>query len=93
MFCATVSGGTRLISWKIMPMPAASRPRGSVLREFRSVDLDPSSRRSVDAVQDLEDRRFASAVLAEQGMDLARADFDTDVVERADAAEGLRHSG
>jgi hypothetical protein len=46
----------------------------------------------VDAVQDLEDCRFASAVLAEQGMDLAGADFDTDVVERADPAEGLRHS-
>ena len=26
-------------------------------------------------------------------MDLARADFDTDVFERTDAAEGLRHSG
>ena len=48
----------------------------------------PSGRR-MDAVEDLEDRRLARAILAEQRMDLAAEHFETDVVERAHAAECL----
>ena len=71
MFCATVSVGTRLISWKIMAMPAGARPRRVTLGERRAVDLDRAGRRGLDAVEDLQDRRLAGAVLAEQRVDLA----------------------
>ena len=43
----------------------------------------------VDAVEDLDERRLAGAVLAEERVDLAGADGDVDAAERGDAAEAL----
>ena len=45
------------------------------------------------AGDDLDQRRFAGAVLAEQRMDLARAHVEVDVLERSDAGERLGDAG
>ena len=81
MFCATVSVGTRLISWKIIPMPARFEASGLCSVSVRSVDLDLAGAWFVNAVQDLEDRRFAGAVLAEQRMNLATAHVEADIFQ------------
>ena len=44
---------------------------------------------AVDAGEDLHQRRFAGAVLADEAEDFARADVQADVVQRADAGKGF----
>ena len=44
------------------------------------------------AGEDVHQRRFAGAVLAEQRMDLAGPDIEIDVVQRAHAWEGLAYA-
>ena len=75
-FCATVRVGIRLISWKIMAMPARRAASAVKLGQRHAVDHDRARRRRLDAVQDLQDRRLAGAVVAEQGVDLARANVE-----------------
>ena len=93
MFWATVSVGIRLISWKIMPMPARLASRACARVSGTPPTSIVPALGIVDAVQDLEDRRLAGAVLAEQGVDLAGADVEGDVLEGAHAAETLRDAG
>ena len=47
---------------------------------------------TVDAAEDLDERGFAGAVLAEQRVDLAGPQLEVHAVERHDAAEALRHA-
>ena len=54
-----------------------------------AVDLDRALVGLLHAVQDLHQRRLAGAVLADQGVDRARADRDVDVVVGDDAREAL----
>ena len=86
-FCATVSVGTRLISWNAMATPAARAASAVKDGQRHAADLDRPRRRRLHAAQDLQDRRLAGAVLAEQRMHLARQDVEIDIVERANAAE------
>ena len=80
MFWATLSVGTRLISWKIIEMPARWPPRALCsVSGVPSTSIVPSLGH-VHAVQDLEDRRFAGAVAAEQRMDLAIGDAQVDAL-------------
>ena len=60
------------------------------LAEFRAVEQDAALAARVDAGDDLAERRFAGAVLAEQRADLAAVDAHRDVVERPHAGEGFR---
>ena len=46
----------------------------------------------MDAGEDLDERGFAGAILAEQRDDLAGADVDARVAEGVRAAELLRHA-
>ena len=56
-------------------------------------ELDLARVGAVRAGQDLEQRRLAGAVLAEQGVDLGRPDFEMDVLERLHAGEALADAG
>ena len=55
-------------------------------------DVDGAAVRRVGAGDDLDQRRLAGAVLAEQRVHLAGLHVEVDVLQHADAAEGLRHA-
>ncbi len=55
-----------------------------------TVDLDHTRIGTVEAGQNVHQRRLAGAVLAEKGMDLADARFEVDLVVRDDSREDLR---
>ena len=61
--------------------------------ERHAADLDPALIGAMNPVQDLEDRRLAGAVSAEQRMDLAGKDFEADVVKRPHTPKGLGNAG
>ena len=63
---------------------------GRVFFERLAVDLNAACSRRMNAIQDLKDGRLASAVLAEQRVDLAHMHVQADVAERGHAAESLR---
>ena len=73
--------------WWTMLMPRAMASVGPLI-----CDGSPSSRISPSSgvrqpVEDVHQRRLAGAVLAEQGMDLARAGLEVDVVVGDDARD------
>ena len=73
MFSATLNSSNMTVSWWIAVMPG----RPGVARRVRSdrswpVDRDLALVRRVDAGQDLDERRFAGAVLADQRGDVVR---------------------
>ena len=89
-FSATVNTGTSMKCWCTMPMPAAIASFGEwmatglpSMQDLALVGLD-------EPVEDVHQRGLARAVLAEQGVDLARADGQIDVVVGHEAAEALR---
>ena len=84
---------SRLISWKIMPIPARREASGECSVEGNAEHFDRSGGRRMDAIEDFQDRRFAGAVFAEQRMDFALLDVEADVVERANAAKLLGDAG
>ena len=57
------------------------------------VEPDFAGVRRIDAGQDLDQRRLAGAVLAEQRMDLAAAQIEIDRVERERSGEMLGQAG
>jgi len=60
------------------------------LQPYRpAVDQDFALVRVVETVEDLHQRAFARAVLAQQGMDLARPDVEADAIVGQDAGEAL----
>ena len=70
-------------------MPRSSASRGEANDHRLAVDRDLAARRTVDAREDLDQRRFAGAVVAEQAMDLAELDLERDVAQRDHRAEEL----
>ena len=84
-----------------MALSSSTRPRSWWTKRRPSGTTWPSSNglavelgvgavvRLVVAGERLDERRLARAVLAHQGVDLARADVDRDVLERARGAERL----
>ena len=85
MFSATVIHSIRPRSWW---MKAIGRPRRH--RHVLAAVADAAAIQRVDAGQNLDQCGFARAVLAEQRDDLAAADAQTHVVQRARGAELLR---
>ena len=61
--------------------------------ELALADADAAAVGGVHAGDDLDERRLAGAVLAEERVHLAGEDVEVDVLEDADAGEGLRDAG
>ena len=76
-------------SWKTVAMPSVER--GARIGEGHrlAVELIVPDARLMHAGQDLDQRRFAGAVVADQRHDLAGMDVEIDVGERRDRAEIL----
>src|SRR4029077_18554911 len=70
---------------------AASRLVGTHLRPLLALEGDAPVLRLIEAVDDVEHRRLAGAVRADDGADLAFADVEGDIAQRFDAAERKRH--
>ena len=89
MFSATVRSGNSSSSWKSWrcrpPAPPAGRRSAPPGRRPRIVPgIGP-----VDARDDLDQRRLAGAVLAQQRVDLAGMDVEADAVQRPHAGKRL----
>ena len=87
MFSVTVCDGTSVKCWWTIPSPAAIASRGEPERDRPAVDADLARVRPVEAGEDVHQRALAGAVLAEQGVDLAGAQLEVDVVVGDDARE------
>ena len=88
-FSATVKTGTSMKCWCTMPMPAAMASRGLRIVHRLAVDEDLALVRLEQPVEDVHQGRLAGAVLAEQGVDLARLDGQVDVVVGDQVTEAL----
>ena len=71
-------------------MPSALASRGLLIVDFLAVDEDLAGVALVGAGQDLDQRRLAGAVVAEQAHHLAGIEIDAGMVDGLDAAEGDR---
>ncbi len=71
--------------------PVAMGVARAVEMNLPALQQDATGIRANQATQRLHQRRLAGAVLAEQGMDLARLDLEAGAVERHGGAEGLAH--
>ena len=83
----TVCDGTSVKCWWTMPSPAAIASRGEPNATGRAVEQDLAGVGPVQPGEDVHQRALAGAVLAEQGVDLARAQVEVDVVVGDDARE------
>ena len=72
----------------------AQRPRGARVAgaDALALEIDLAGSRGVDAGDELDQRRLAGAVVADQRDDLAVVDLQVDVPEDLDMAEGLLHA-
>ena len=89
MFSATVKTGTSMKCWWTMPIPRAMASDGEAMLDGLAVEQDLALVRGEQPVQDVHERALAGAVLAEQGVDLARLDGQVDAVVGDDAGEAL----
>ena len=80
MFSATVSSSKSEKCWNTMPMPRARASTGERDGDRPPLPADLAGARLDDAVEDLDQRRLARAVLAQQRVDLARLDGEVDAV-------------
>ena len=92
MLSATLRSGISDSSWKMQAMPAALASAGEAKLTSLPVDHHAALVRRDDARHDLDQRRFAGAVLAEDGVDAAGMDRKLGLFERAHAAIALRHA-
>ena len=74
-------------------MPSARATTGSLSLDDAAVDLERPGVRPVGAGDDLDERRFAGAVLADEGVDLAGGQVERDALKRLHAAEGFGDVG
>ena len=84
MLSATLSSGISDSSWKTQTMPASLAAAGVAKRDLGAVQRScvPSSGRN-DAGQDLDQRRFPGAVLAQDGVDRRRPTTSSDAPSSA----------
>jgi hypothetical protein len=68
---------------------AIGPPAGDVT----SFQLDGAARRPVEAADDVDERRLAGTVRADQSDDLTAAQFEGDIPQRVDALEGAGNGG
>ena len=90
MLSATVRTGTSMKCWWTMLMPRAIASDGPAICTGVPVEQDLALVRHGQAVEDVHQCRLAGAVLAEQGVDLARSDVEVDVVVGDHARIALR---
>ena len=83
--------GVRVLEGTGEPMPPAPvrRPAGDVAL----LESDLATRRPVEAAEDVDERRLAGPVRADQADDLARLELERDVTQRLHARERTRHGG
>ena len=94
MFSSTVRLGNSDRSWKMTWMPSAFAWCGVKLLMGHAVDRDRAAWIGrMDAGEDLDEGRFAGAVLSDQAVDFARLDRPVDRVEGDGAAEALSDAG
>jgi hypothetical protein len=74
------------------PDPVLDRVLRGAERDPFALEQDLAFVGPVEAVEDVHERRFARAVLAEQRVHLAAVEVEIDVVVRDDAREPLRDS-
>ena len=89
MFSATVNSEISAISWNTTLMPCRSASRGELDLDLAAADADGAGILPVDPSEDLDQRRFAGAVLAHQRMNLARLERQVDVLQREHAGKAL----
>ena len=91
MFSAIDSIGTSASSWWMMTMPMLLAVVDAFEVAFLPAidDLAVIGAGRIDARQHLHQRRFAGAVLADDGVDLAFLDAEVDVRQRLDAGKRL----
>ncbi len=89
MFSATVRSGNSSSSWCTTAMPFAAG--GARRREGHACAVHPhlAAVGAMHAAHDLDQSRFAGAVLAQQRMHFAGAHVERDVLQHADAREGF----
>ena len=85
----TVSASNSEKCWNTMPMPRLAGGRGVGDGDRLALPADLARGRLQRAVDDLDQRRLAGAVLAEQRVDLARRDGEVDAVVGPERAEIL----
>ena len=74
MFWPTGIAGIRLNSWNTIAMPRLRDSPGPRTDQRDAVDLDLAGVAGVRPVDDLDERRLAGAVLADEPVDLAAAE-------------------
>ena len=89
MFSATDNAGTSRSSCGMVTMPAAIASCGEAKWHGLPSTSDRAAVGTIHAAQDADERRFAGAVLADDGMDFAERDVEVDIVERDRRAEPL----
>ena len=92
MFSAIDSAGTRRSSCGMVTMPAAMASRGLAKCRAAPSTANRAAVGTPDAAENADQRGFAGAVLADDGMDFAGADVEVDAVERDRRAEMLGHA-
>ena len=80
MLSATLRTGTSMKCWWTMLMPRAMASVGPGDAHLVAVQQDLALVRACEPVEDVHERGLAGPVLAEQGVDLARAHVQVDVV-------------
>ena len=88
-FSATVNTGTSMKCWCTIPMPAAMASLGEWNWTVFAVEQDLALVGLQQPVQDVHQGRLAGAVLAEQGVHLARGHRKIDPVVGHQRAEPL----
>ena len=86
MFSATVSLSNSEKCWNTMPMPSRARRRRAGDGDRLALPADFARVRLQHAVEDLDQRRLAGAVLAEQRMDLPGPDVQVPEMAQSGAA-------
>ena len=93
MLSATERSGISDSSWKMQTMPAALAAGGSAKRTSLPVEAHGALVRLHHAGDDLDQRRLAGAVLAQDGVDRALAAGEVDALQRPHAAIALADAG
>ena len=89
MLSATLRSGISDSSWKMQAMPAATASCGCAKRRSLPLQHDAALVGLHHAGHDLDQRRLAGAVLAEQRVDAPRGAGEARALERAHAAIAL----
>src|SRR5262249_32867318 len=86
-FSCTVSRGKRLVFWKVRARPARAIRSGRRAGGARPVERTVTAARGQEAREEVEARRLAGAVGADQADDGAGVDGEADAVDGREAAE------